>query len=643
VGVQVPTGRIVSAGNDGVRFFDPTTGDDAGELSLPTVLSAPVVSPDGASLVTLGDGMTGSVWDLDRGQQQWTFDSTGASTIVAADGADTIAVIGFEGVQVLQSPGTPAGPIVSYPAPGEITAVVVDRSGRRLAVATTVEPSITVADAIGVMSQAAGPGVLDVYDVATGATLATGWSPAPIPHLAFDAEGSRLAVSMVASFGGDAALDLPGAALGDPAVRNEVRVVDATTLAVEEGAAPGSFLAWVDGRIATVADDDTTTVWAADLQRADGVPIAPIAGRPAWAAATAGRLVTSADGGRIAIWDLSRPQGLLGNPLGTIDLHEVSASSDGAYLVAERRLPQPPNQFLADSVSTVVIDADSGAVVAEELGSLGGLSDDDRVLVAGRLRRLPDLAPESEVDTREALDGGVLDPTGTLVVVSRLDGIERRDAVTGDELGPVLPADQLRPASLAFSGDGRRLAISYAGGSPVLVVDVESGEAVGPPLDDPAGVLGVALSPDGRLAALGLANGNVVLRDVESGEQPWLPMQGLVSEAAFVRFGPRVAGEPTLVVAVDATGDVMLFDAGRGAAIGAPLRVAAGIGGAVIARRGGRAELVVAGSSGAMLAPLDPVTWADTACSLAGRDMTEDEWARYFPGRSYQPTCADGP
>ena len=38
---------------------------------------------------------------------------------------------------------------------------------------------------------------------------------------------------------------------------------------------------------------------------------------------------------------------------------------------------------------------------------------------------------------------------------------------------------------------------------------------------------------------------------------------------------------------------------------------------------------------------LDPASWERTACALAGRDLTESEWATYLPDEPYRRTCAD--
>ena len=36
-------------------------------------------------------------------------------------------------------------------------------------------------------------------------------------------------------------------------------------------------------------------------------------------------------------------------------------------------------------------------------------------------------------------------------------------------------------------------------------------------------------------------------------------------------------------------------------------------------------------------------TWTDRACRMAGRNLTGDEWAQFFPSRPYRVTCPQWP
>jgi hypothetical protein len=36
----------------------------------------------------------------------------------------------------------------------------------------------------------------------------------------------------------------------------------------------------------------------------------------------------------------------------------------------------------------------------------------------------------------------------------------------------------------------------------------------------------------------------------------------------------------------------------------------------------------------------DPAAWAQRACDVAGRTLTQDEWNRFLPGLPYDPACS---
>jgi hypothetical protein len=40
---------------------------------------------------------------------------------------------------------------------------------------------------------------------------------------------------------------------------------------------------------------------------------------------------------------------------------------------------------------------------------------------------------------------------------------------------------------------------------------------------------------------------------------------------------------------------------------------------------------------------MDPETWIEQACQIAGRNFTIAEWRQYFPSEVYRPTCPQFP
>jgi hypothetical protein len=47
----------------------------------------------------------------------------------------------------------------------------------------------------------------------------------------------------------------------------------------------------------------------------------------------------------------------------------------------------------------------------------------------------------------------------------------------------------------------------------------------------------------------------------------------------------------------------------------------------------------VSNESAVRVLVVDPAVWLDTACRVAGRSLTEDEWREVLPDRPYAPAC----
>ncbi|MET1061185.1 MAG: WD40 repeat domain-containing protein, partial [Nocardioides sp.] len=154
------------------------------------------------------------------------------------------------------------------------------------------------------------------------------------------------------------------------------------------------------------------------------------------------------------------------------------------------------------------------------------------------------------------------------------------------------------PFDLAFSADGSRLAVGGAEGR-VSVLDTESWELVHEP----------ALLQGARIVDVGwLSDGRTV---VASGMDERASLYD--SSRNLVRAGPFPASDQP--------------PDGRGYAYVVP---------------GADDELVLSGGDQpGHRYPLDPAVWLATACRIAGRDLTRDEWRTYLPDRPYRRTCAE--
>ena len=112
-------------------------------------------------------------------------------------------------------------------------------------------------------------------------------------------------------------------------------------------------------------------------------------------------------------------------------------------------------------------------------------------------------------------------------------------------------------------------------------------------------------------------------------------------EVLFELFGhsgsiTAMVAAGTLLATASSDGTVRLWDLERQEAFGPSI---ATTGGFVDLSDDGR-WLAIADDSGISIWSLDPTDWAESACQIAGRNLTRAEWDRYLPsGEPYHGTC----
>jgi WD40 repeat protein len=220
--------------------------------------------------------------------------------------------------------------------------------------------------------------------------------------------------------------------------------------------------------------------------------------------------------------------------------------------------------------------------------------------------------------------------------------------------------------TVKFSPDGSRL---YASGfGPTVVFETETGQE----LHRIAGNGILAVSPDGGRIAVRDGSFAVGIIDSSGASSPvTVPLASFPSAAAFTPAGDRIviAAGTGVVVASTKTGAIAeTLRHHDGAVSAVEFRstdelVTAGADGAIITwdlgdwsarfhddtfvghsdvlefdertvtleRADGMTEAVVA----------DPAVWLDRACQIAGRVLTEQEWAELLGARAYAPACRD--
>ncbi len=302
--------------------------------------------------------------------------------------------------------------------------------------------------------------------------------------------------------------------------------------------------------------------------------------------------VGGAQGDTIQFRDVTT--GELGDPIAT------GRSNRGA----DWRPPDSDQFATADGDGFVrVWDWRRGELIAEQQvaqGDVGGIAyapDGGTIVVGERSGAVFQVEAEtlSPVGDRVEVDGTVravfAAPDGrTVFVLLTGDAYASIDLAAGtvthhDDLG-------VDPAWLDVSPDGTRLAVGATTGE-VGVIDLSSGTWVRPPIDaHRSWVQRVSYAPDGATFASSGNDGQVALWDGRTGE----------------RLANLVPGGQDVWTAAEFQPD-------------------------------GHA-LLIAGRDGAVhILDTRLETWIDRACLVAGRNLTEGEWAEAIGDRPYHETC----
>jgi class 3 adenylate cyclase/WD40 repeat protein len=191
---------------------------------------------------------------------------------------------------------------------------------------------------------------------------------------------------------------------------------------------------------------------------------------------------------------------------------------------------------------------------------------------------------------------------------------------------------------VAVSADGSRLAVGMGSGIGVLsrttavvrkIPDVSGGQ----------GISSLAFAPNGDLLS-GSWAGIVERWNIDTGAsvaRPVLAVPAPVAELAVAPDGARFA------TAGGSTGGVKLWDTSSLQQFGANFPGGNGAWGNVAYTPDGGTLLAVFQDGTATSWPVDPGAWLAHACSIAGRNFTQEEWKRFVPGQSYQRTCPQFP
>jgi WD40 repeat protein/DNA-binding SARP family transcriptional activator len=233
-------------------------------------------------------------------------------------------------------------------------------------------------------------------------------------------------------------------------------------------------------------------------------------------------------------------------------------------------------------------------------------------------------------------DGGPSPTDGAIVVV---------DPRTGDILQRVDVG--YAPQVMELSPDGQTLAAASAlEGSPtdspptVRLHDARTLEQHRTlQLGDAGHSFDLSYSPDGRWLAVGGSHGMLTVFDTRTGR----PLRPAVR--VHDQFVGQVEWLPDgrTVVTTAPDGRAALYDVERGLVrtSGLPGSDSGTQGYTYLLSMGADHLTVITGGEPGRRYPMELSRWLDYACTVAGRDLTRDEWASYLPGREYRRICTE--
>ncbi|WP_433211604.1 protein kinase domain-containing protein [Microtetraspora malaysiensis] len=333
---------------------------------------------------------------------------------------------------------------------------------------------------------------------------------------------------------------------------------------------------------------------------------------------------------------------LMGDQVFSVDVSDLMASREGP----PEEEPVDRATFSKDGRYLMVTDDEGSATIrAVTTGKTTAtvpapdtfdFSGDGRLAgISGGQVKVTDLATGKALAAFAAGKGSPLpffSPDGTRLAIVRSSTVELWDWRSGRRLWQAaVPA----PAAVAFSPDGRRMAVT---GRDQRLLDLATGKQIGRPFGD-AGGLEVWFTRSGKMLAVFDDRGRFTRWDTGSHAVVGVPTRNV--------FGGDAVYSPVedLIALPDVKGRALLLDPVSGSVLGRSADTGGGLDPEIgvlwsVAFTPDGTELLTADSSARVRRfPVAAPAMAAAVCAKAGRSLTTQEWARFVSALPYREIC----
>ncbi len=228
-------------------------------------------------------------------------------------------------------------------------------------------------------------------------------------------------------------------------------------------------------------------------------------------------------------------------------------------------------------------------------------------------------------------------PDGRLIVSGDQRGtIHLWDTATGASYGEALLGHEDEILGLAFTPDGQTLA-SASRDSTIRLWTIGDDQADVHVLEGHQdGVSSVSFSPDGQLLVSGSYDGTVRLWDVQTDQALGQPLIGHTDEVWSVAFSPD--GQTIASGGRDKT--LRLWDVATHQLLGRPILAHSDWITRLAFSSDGKFLATSSVDSSVLLWNINLNSWVERACQISNRNLSSEEWGRYFADTPFHETCS---